>query len=170
MVLDTGLDGNLHRVGSRSKISQKMTKDPLSRPWQLSPMQKRQPKRLDRDGGNQHRFYAQQLLKRSRADHHVTVNMQTAHDIPLRITSEDSASERRITPSWSIAHLKTKLEPVTGIPPSSQRLSLRLPNQAGVAIEAADEENVQLAAFPLQAYAEIHVCKSLFLSWLPNVV
>lgn len=92
--------------------------------------------------------------------------MQTAHDIPLRITSEDSASERRITPAWSIAHLKTKLEPVTGIPPSSQRLSLRLPNQAGVAIEAADEENVQLAAFPLQAYAEIHVCKSLILSWL----
>lgn len=85
------------------------------------------------------------------------MSMQTAHDIPLQITSENSASERRITPSWSIAHLKTKLEPVTGIPPSSQKLALRLPNQPELAVEAADEENVQLASFPLQAYAEIHV-------------
>ncbi|SLM34309.1 Ubiquitin-related domain [Lasallia pustulata] len=83
--------------------------------------------------------------------------MQTAHDIPLQITSEHSASERRISPSWSVAHLKTKLEPVTGVPPSSQRLSLRVPNQSGIAIEAADEESVELASFPLQAYAEIHV-------------
>lgn len=97
-------------------------------------------------------------LLKPRADHHATVNMQTAHDIPLQITSEHSASERRISPSWSVAHLKTKLEPVTGIPPSSQRLSLRVPNQSGIAIEAADEESVELASFPLQAYAEIHVC------------
>ena len=84
--------------------------------------------------------------------------MQTAHDIPLQVTSENSGSERRITPSWSIAQLKTKLEPVTGVPPSAQKLSLRLPNQPEIALEAADEENMQLARFPLQAYAEIHVC------------
>ena len=105
-------------------------------------------------------------LKPPRADHHAMLSMQTAHDLPLQITSENSASERRITPSWSIAHLKTKLEPVTGIPPSSQKLSLRLPNRPEIAVDAADEENVQLASFPLQAYAEIHVCWLLFLSWL----
>ena len=33
--------------------------------------------------------------------------------------------ERRISPSWTIAQLKVKLEPVTGIPPSSQRLYVR---------------------------------------------
>ncbi|KAL2350429.1 tubulin-specific chaperone-like protein B [Cryomyces antarcticus] len=83
--------------------------------------------------------------------------MQAAHDIPLLITSENSSSERRITPSWSIAHLKTKLEPITGIPASSQKLTLKIASQPVTAIEAANEENVQLSRYPLQAYAEIHV-------------
>ncbi|KAI9815729.1 MAG: hypothetical protein M1827_002125 [Pycnora praestabilis] len=89
----------------------------------------------------------------------VTTNfrMRTTHDIPLQITSENSGSERRITPAWSISQLKTKLESVTGIPPSSQRLTLRLPNQQGIIIEAPDEEGVQLARYPLQPYAEINV-------------
>lgn len=85
------------------------------------------------------------------------MSLQTAGDIPLQITSENAASERRITPSWTIAQLKTKLEPVTGIPPSLQCLSLHISNQQGIPIEAADEESVQLARFPLQAYAVIHV-------------
>lgn len=83
--------------------------------------------------------------------------MQTAHDIPIQITSENSGSERRITPSWTIAQLKTKLESVTGIPPSSQRLGLRLPSRPEIAIEAPDEESVLVARFPLQTYAEIYV-------------
>jgi hypothetical protein len=83
--------------------------------------------------------------------------LQTAHDIPLQISSENASAERRITPSWSVAQLKTKLEPVTGIPPSSQRLTLKLPGQEGVPIEAEDEERVQLGRWPLQPYAEIQV-------------
>ncbi|KAI9716545.1 MAG: hypothetical protein M1812_005276 [Candelaria pacifica] len=85
------------------------------------------------------------------------MSLQTAGDIPLQIASENSASERRITPSWTIAQLKTKLEPVTGIPPSCQRLSLHISNQQIIPIEATDEDSVQLARFPLQAYALIHV-------------
>jgi len=85
------------------------------------------------------------------------MTLQTAHDIPLQISSENASAERRITPSWSVAQLKTKLEPVTGIPPSSQRLTLRLPDQEGIPIEAEDEERVQLARWPLQPYAEIQV-------------
>ncbi|TAQ85309.1 hypothetical protein B7494_g6377 [Chlorociboria aeruginascens] len=83
--------------------------------------------------------------------------MQTAGDIPLQVTSENSSSERRITPSWTIGQLKAKLEPVTGIPPLSQKLTLRFGNQQQVLVEAADEENTQLAAFPLVPYAEIYV-------------
>lgn len=83
--------------------------------------------------------------------------MQTAHDIPLLITSDNSHSERRITPSWSIGQLKAKLEPVTGIPPLSQKLVLKVANQQGVAIEAFDEENTLLSSFPLAPYAELHV-------------
>lgn len=85
------------------------------------------------------------------------MNMQTAGDIPLLITSENSSSERRITPSWTIGQLKAKLEPVTGIPPLSQKLTLRVANQQGTPIEAVDEENTQLSGFPLAPYAELHV-------------
>lgn len=85
-------------------------------------------------------------------------SMTTARDIPLRITSTASSSERRITPSWTIAHLKTKLEPVTGIAPSSQKLTLRLPDQQEkYPIEAEDEESVEVGRWPLVAYAEITV-------------
>ena len=83
--------------------------------------------------------------------------MQAAGDIPLQITSDNSSSERRITPSWTIGQLKAKLEPVTGIPPLSQKLTLRLGSQQSVPIEAVDEENTQLGGFPLAPYAEIHV-------------
>jgi tubulin-folding cofactor B len=84
-------------------------------------------------------------------------SMQTVGDIPLQITSDNSSSERRITPSWTIGQLKAKLEPVTGIPPLSQKLTLKLGSQKSLPLEAADEENTQLAGFPLAPYAEIHV-------------
>ncbi len=96
-------------------------------------------------------------IKASHTHYLTTMNLQTAADIPLLITSENASAERRITPSWTIAHLKTKLETVTGIPPSAQKLTLKLPDQEGVVLQAADEQSVQLARFPIQAYAEIQV-------------
>jgi hypothetical protein len=91
------------------------------------------------------------------------MSLQSAADVPLLITSPNSSSERRISPSWSIAHLKTRLEPITGIPASSQQLSLRVGSQDAVGLTAADEEQTRLAAFPLQAYAEITVSASSIL-------
>lgn len=85
------------------------------------------------------------------------MSMQTMGDIPLLITSENSSSERRITPSWTIGQLKAKLEPVTGIPPLSQKLTLRVPGQQGLPVEAADEENTKLSGFSLAPYAELYV-------------
>lgn len=81
----------------------------------------------------------------------------TTADIPLLITSENSSSERRVTPSWSLAHLKERLEPITGIPANCQRLSLKVASQAPQPLEAADEDSTQIGAWRLQAYAEIHV-------------
>jgi len=78
-------------------------------------------------------------------------------DIPIQVTSENSSSERRITPAWTIGQLKAKLEPITGIPPLSQKLTLRLGSQQSVPLEASDEENTQLGSFPLAPYAEIYV-------------
>ena len=82
---------------------------------------------------------------------------QTTHDLPLLVVSPNASSERRVTPSWTVAHLKARLEPITGIPASAQRLALRVGSQDPVAIAAPDEETARLSAFPLQAYAELHV-------------
>lgn len=98
--------------------------------------------------------------------------MQSAADVPLLISSPNSSSERRISPSWSIAHLKTRLEPITGVPASSQQLSLRVGSQDAVPITAQDEEQARLAQFPLQPYAEIIVSVTisilLFRQHLPH--
>ncbi|KAF2965958.1 hypothetical protein GQX73_g7637 [Xylaria multiplex] len=61
-------------------------------------------------------------------------------DVPLLVTSENSSSERRVTPSWSISQLKSKLEPITGIPPSCQRLKLKTSANEIIAIEANNED------------------------------
>lgn len=86
-----------------------------------------------------------------------TMSSRAAVDIPLLVTSENASSERRITPSWTIEQLKGRLEPISGIPASCQRLTLRVGSQTPQPIEAADEASTQLARWPLQAYAEIHV-------------
>ena len=96
------------------------------------------------------------------------MSMQSAADVPLLISSPNSSSERRISPSWSIAHLKTRLEPITGVPASSQQLSLRVGSQDAVPITAQDEEQAQLAQFPLQPYAEIIVSVLSQFSFLVN--
>ncbi|GKT49364.1 cell polarity protein alp11 [Colletotrichum spaethianum] len=88
-------------------------------------------------------------------------------DIPLQVISDNSASERRITPSWTISQLRTKLEPITGIPPSSQRISLKTAS-GSVPIEASDEDNARLTAFPLAPYAELHVADTRPAGARPN--
>lgn len=96
----------------------------------------------------------------------------SSSDVPLLIKSANSASERRVTPAWTISHFKTRLEPITGIPASAQKLTLRVGSQDAVPIEAADEESLQLHLFNLQAYAEIFVSQIMLSNacpfvWLP---
>ena len=88
------------------------------------------------------------------------MSLQPAQDVPLRITSPNSSSERRVSPSWTLAHFKTRLEPITGVPAGCQQLTLQLGSQQAVPLNAADEEQTQLSAFPLQPYAEITVSGS----------
>ncbi|KAI1329325.1 CAP Gly-rich domain-containing protein [Xylariaceae sp. FL0255] len=78
-------------------------------------------------------------------------------DVPLLVTSESSSSERRVTPSWSISQLKSKLESVSGIPPSCQRLKLKTVANETVAIEAIDEDATLLSNFALSPYAELQI-------------
>lgn len=86
--------------------------------------------------------------------------------MPLIISSPNSSSERRISPSWTIAHLKSRLEPITGVPAGSQQLSLRVASQDAVPITAVNEEQTRLTSFPLQPYAEITVSVSFYFSLL----
>ncbi|KAF2454394.1 tubulin specific chaperone cofactor B [Lineolata rhizophorae] len=78
-------------------------------------------------------------------------------DVPLNVVSANASSERRVSPAWSLARFKARLEPITGVPAAAQKLSLRVASRDPVALEAADEDSTCLAAFPLQPYAEIHV-------------
>lgn len=85
-------------------------------------------------------------------------------DVPLLISSENASSERRVSPSWTISQLKGRLEPITGVPASCQRLILKVGSQTPQAIEALDEDATELAAWPLQSYAEILVGRNHFMS------
>lgn len=79
-------------------------------------------------------------------------------DIPILITSPAATSERRVNPSWTISHLKAKLEPITGIAPALQTLTLRLPDQLdGTAISSEDEDRTEIGFWSFPAYAELHV-------------
>jgi hypothetical protein len=90
------------------------------------------------------------------------MSLQSVADVPLLVSSPNSSSERRISPSWTIAHLKSRLEPITGVPASCQQLSLRVGSQDAVPITAADEEQTRLTSFPLQPYAEITVSDFIY--------
>ncbi|KAL8906652.1 MAG: hypothetical protein Q9207_001906 [Kuettlingeria erythrocarpa] len=80
-----------------------------------------------------------------------------ARDIPLQVISPAASSERRVNPSWTISQLKAKLEPITGIAPSLQTLTLRLPNQLdGVVISTEDEDLTEIGSWSLTPYAELH--------------
>ncbi|KAH7155251.1 CAP Gly-rich domain-containing protein [Dactylonectria estremocensis] len=89
-------------------------------------------------------------------------------DVPLIVISEFAQAERRITPSWSISQLKTKLETVTGIPPSCQILSLKRPGAETISIEAANEDDTHLSSYPLVPYAELHVIDTRPAAGRPN--
>ncbi|KAL8968095.1 MAG: hypothetical protein Q9183_002627 [Haloplaca sp. 2 TL-2023] len=80
-------------------------------------------------------------------------------DVPVLVTSSVGSSERRINPSWTIAHLKNKLESVTGIPPLAQSLALRSSGKEAI-ISSEDEHVAQIGLWPLTAYAELHVTSS----------
>ncbi|KAI4255752.1 MAG: hypothetical protein LQ352_002403 [Teloschistes flavicans] len=82
-------------------------------------------------------------------------------DVPILVISSAASSERRVNPSWTISQLKVKLEPITGIPPSAQILTLRLPaSQDGTAVASNDEDVTHLTGWSLSKHAELHVASS----------
>lgn len=74
------------------------------------------------------------------------MSLHSAPDIPLIINVPGASSasplllsaERRISPAWTIGQLRTKLEPVTGIPPGAQRLRTKGLDGVWIVLEGED--------------------------------
>ncbi|PLW52627.1 hypothetical protein PCANC_06274 [Puccinia coronata f. sp. avenae] len=79
--------------------------------------------------------------------------------ISIWISSPDSYSERRWTPHLTIAELKSKLQPITGIPADSQRLALNhLPGQSDSSRSVLlDNDQLTLLDYGVQEGATIDV-------------
>lgn len=85
-------------------------------------------------------------------------------DIPVFVTSDQTSSERRISPSWTITELKGRLETITGIPPGSQQLQVYASSTATstppVKLDSStvsDEDKTTIGQFNLTPYGRIHV-------------
>lgn len=81
-------------------------------------------------------------------------------DISVFITSDQTSSERRISPSWTITELKFKLETVTGIPPSSQTLQVYPSATASFpspATQNINEDSTTVADLGISSYGRIHI-------------
>jgi len=85
------------------------------------------------------------------------MSLQTAKDVNVQVRSSQTASERRITPSWTLSQLKARLEPVTGIPPPNQLLRFKAPGMPEVIMEAQDEDKMEVGSWSLSPQSEIYV-------------
>ncbi|KAK9462511.1 CAP Gly-rich domain-containing protein [Lipomyces oligophaga] len=84
-------------------------------------------------------------------------------DVSLFVSSDDTVSERRISPQWTISYLKSRLERITGIPSSSQELSIYIAESETpvrlIAPVGRTEDDVILSEFQeaLVPLARLHV-------------
>ena len=92
-------------------------------------------------------------------------------DVSVWVKSDQTSSERRLSPGWTIASLspdilthytalKAKLETITGIPPDSQILSLQLSDgETKIPINPTDDKATLLSAYNshLRPYITLYV-------------
>jgi hypothetical protein len=111
----------------------------------------------------------------------------TPQDVSVIITSSavsrsaDSEprflTERRITPTWTVEQVKSKLETMTGVPPSSQRLRVKVPGRPD---QWADNDAQLIGDYGIVKGSEIEVglffvfsfwvCSVSVISWLASGV
>lgn len=89
----------------------------------------------------------------------------TPTDISVIITSASAShsadsteprflTERRITPTWTVEQVKSKLETMTGVPPGSQRLRVKVPGRPD---QWADNDAQLIGDYGLVKGSEIEV-------------
>ncbi|KAI8139799.1 CAP Gly-rich domain-containing protein [Fennellomyces sp. T-0311] len=69
-------------------------------------------------------------------------------------TSESISAERRLDKGWTILELKYKLEPITGIPADTQKLSLY---QGESLVGPIDDESRLVGSYPIEDFMRLHV-------------
>ncbi|KAJ9373469.1 hypothetical protein DTO282E5_1920 [Paecilomyces variotii] len=74
---------------------------------------------------------------------------------PTADSTPTLGAERRITPSWTVLQLKGKLETMTGIPPSCQRLKLKAPGRQDQWLEG-DEQVLEIYGLSKGSEIEVH--------------
>ena len=72
-------------------------------------------------------------------------------------------TERRITPTWTVMQVKAKLETMTGIPPGSQRLRVKVPGRPD---QWADGDDRLIGDWGLAKGSEIEVSSVFFLCFV----
>ncbi|KAJ5169094.1 uncharacterized protein N7482_004688 [Penicillium canariense] len=99
----------------------------------------------------------------------------TPTDISVIITSTAASrttdgeprflNERRITPTWTVEQVKSKLETMTGVPPGSQRLRVKVPGRPD---QWADNDQRLIGDYGLVKGTEIEVHDSRPQAMRPN--
>ncbi|CAG8487099.1 17067_t:CDS:2 [Cetraspora pellucida] len=74
--------------------------------------------------------------------------------VTIFVQSENTSSERRFDKGISIGNLKTKLEPITGIPAESQLLQLY---NGDTLVTSVEGDNYMLGAFPVDNFMTLKV-------------
>ncbi|KAJ5765541.1 hypothetical protein N7520_005100 [Penicillium odoratum] len=74
-------------------------------------------------------------------------------------------TERRVTPTWTVMQLKGKLETMTGVPPGSQRLLVKVPGRSD---QWADDDDRAIGDWGLVKGTEIVVHDSRPQAMRPN--
>lgn len=88
----------------------------------------------------------------------------TPQDVSVIITSSSVSrsadseprflTERRITPTWTVEQVKSKLETMTGVPPGSQRLRVKVPGRPD---QWADNDAQLIGDYGIMKGSEIEV-------------
>ncbi|GEQ67957.1 hypothetical protein JCM33374_g1623 [Metschnikowia sp. JCM 33374] len=80
-------------------------------------------------------------------------------DFPVFFTSDLTSAERKISPGWSLAYLKKRLEQTTGITAKFQVLQY-YPDRASnefIVLQGLDEDSTLVEQFGIVPYSRIHV-------------
>lgn len=80
----------------------------------------------------------------------------TSSDVTLLVVSDNARSERRVSPAWTIEELKTRLVAITGIPASSQKLTISISSSQSQSLGHLPETAL-LNQVALRDYAELRV-------------